>query len=65
MTRILEHGGTLLIANLTSFNTAGQPAGWSADADGQPRFCIDHYMDERVEWVRWRGMSDILCKRPL
>jgi SAM-dependent methyltransferase len=65
MTRVLEHGGTLLIANLTSFNTAGQPAGWSADADGQPRFCIDHYMDERVEWVRWRGIRIHNWHRPL
>jgi len=65
MTRVLAHGGTLLIANLTSFNTAGQPAGWTADADGQPRFCIDHYMDERADWVCWSGIRIHNWHRPL
>src|ERR1700694_1861517 len=51
MWRVLAPGGTLLIANLTSFNTAGQPNGWVRDADGNPRFCIDHYMEERADWV--------------
>ena len=40
MCRVLAPGGTLLIANLTSFNTAGQPNGWVRDADGDPRFFI-------------------------
>jgi SAM-dependent methyltransferase len=65
MCRVLEPGGTLLIANLTSFNTAGQPDGWVQDADGNPRFSIDHYMEERAEWVQWRGIRIHNWHRPL
>jgi ubiquinone/menaquinone biosynthesis C-methylase UbiE len=43
MNRVLEPGGSLLIANLTSFNTACQPNEWVGDAAGNPRFFIDHY----------------------
>jgi SAM-dependent methyltransferase len=65
MVRVLAPEGTLLIANLTSFNTAGQPQGWAPDADGNPRFCIDHYMEERPEWVSWHGMRVHNWHRPL
>jgi len=65
MSRVLEPRGTLLIANLTSFNTAGQPNGWVRDADGNPRFYIDHYMEERADWVRWRGIGIYNWHRPL
>jgi SAM-dependent methyltransferase len=65
MCRVLAPGGTLLIANLTSFNTAGQPDGWVRDADGHPRFCIDHYMKERTDWVEWRGIRIHNWHRPL
>jgi SAM-dependent methyltransferase len=65
MSRVLEPRGTLLIANLTSFNTAGQPNGWVQDADGNPRFCIDHYMDERADWVHWSGIGIYNWHRPL
>ena len=65
MVRVLKPGGALLIANLTSFNTAGQPAAWTKDADGTQRFFIDHYMEERAEWVRWRGIRVQTWHRPL
>ncbi len=65
MCRVLEPGGTLLIANLTSFNTAGQPNGWVRDADGSSRFCIDHYMEEHADWVRWHGIRVHNWHRPL
>lgn len=65
MARVLKPGGTLLIANLTSFNTAGQPADWVKEADGTRRFSIDHYMTERAEWVRWRGIRVQNWHRPL
>lgn len=55
MVAALRPGGTLLIANLTSFNTAGQPDGWTRDREGTLRFAIDHYMDERPVWMSWRG----------
>jgi len=56
MARVLRPRGTLLIANLTSFATAGADGGWQPHADGRLRFCIDHYLDERAEWVSWRGI---------
>ena len=65
MARVLKPGGAVLIANLTSFNTAGQPAAWVKDADGTQRFFIDHYMEERAEWVRWRGIRVQTWHRPL
>ena len=60
----LRAGGTLLIANLTSFSTAGMPTGWTSDGD-EPRFLIDHYLEERAVWVRWRGIRIRNWHRPL
>ena len=65
MAAVLRPGGTLLIANLTSFNTAGQPDGWRTDASGASRFAIDHYLDERAIWVEWRGIRIRNWHRPL
>lgn len=63
MARVLRPGGTLLIANLTSFGTAGQS--WKRDAEGKRYFCIDHYLEERVEWAAWRGIRIHNWHRPL
>lgn len=65
MTAALRPGGTLLIANLTSFNTAGMPDGWRRDGDGVSRFSIDDYMEERPIWVAWRGIRLQNWHRPL
>jgi len=65
MVDALRPGGTLLIANLTSFNTAGMPDGWTTGSDGRRRFCIDHYLDERAVWVSWRGIRVQNWHRPL
>ncbi|MHC2618292.1 SAM-dependent methyltransferase [Bradyrhizobium huanghuaihaiense] len=65
MVGALRPGGTLLIANLTSFNTAGQPDGWTRDREGDMRFAIDHYMDERPIWVSWSGIRIQNWHRPL
>ncbi|KAA2235675.1 class I SAM-dependent methyltransferase [Salinarimonas soli] len=65
MVAALRPGGTLLIANLNSFNTAGMPDGWTLDAEGEPRFCIDHYLEERAIWVGWRGIRIQNWHRPL
>ncbi|AWB25604.1 class I SAM-dependent methyltransferase [Methylobacterium currus] len=62
MARVLAPGGTLLIANLTSFSTAG---GWSEDADGVRSFRIDGYLDERAEWAEWHGIRVHNWHRPL
>lgn len=53
MARVLRLGGTLLIANLTSFGTAG---GWSRALFGRARFVLDHYLEERAAWVSWDGI---------
>lgn len=65
MVRVLRPGGTLLIANMTSFYTAGPPEGWTNDHDGTPRFVIDDYMDDRADWVGWRGVHIQNHHRPL
>jgi len=65
MVEALRPGGSLLLANLTSFNTAGMPEGWTKEADGRERFCIDHYLEERAVWVGWRGIRVLNRHRPL
>jgi len=65
MVMAVRPGGCLLIANLTSFNTAGMPEGWRDDRGGEPRFCIDHYLEERAAWVHWRGIRIQNWHRPL
>lgn len=63
--RVLVPGGTLLIANLQAFNTASPDQGWTHEPDGSRRFCIDHYFEERAEWVAWRGIRIRNWHRPL
>lgn len=65
MAACLRPGGTLLIANLNSFNTAGSASGWITDSDGQARFVIDHYLDERAVWLEWRGIRIKNWHRPM
>ncbi|GLQ52897.1 class I SAM-dependent methyltransferase [Devosia nitrariae] len=62
MARVLKPGGSLLIANLNSFNTAG---GWETREDGTRYFVIDNYLTERSEWFSWRGISIRNWHRPL
>ena len=65
MVAALRPGGMLLIANLTSFNTAAMPEGWHLDSEGRERFCIDRYMEERAVWVGWNGIQVQNWHRPL
>ena len=65
MVAAMRPGGTLLVANLTSFNTASPPTGWTTDAAGEKRFYIDDYMTERATWVGWRGIRIRNWHRPL
>ncbi|MEG3146383.1 class I SAM-dependent methyltransferase [Sphingomonas sp. RT2P30] len=62
MGRVLRPGGSLLIANLASFSTAGS---WSVDLLGRVRFAIDHYLVERAAWASWRGIRVRNWHRPL
>lgn len=62
MARVLRPGGAILVANLNSFNTAGQ---WHRRPDGTRYFGLDHYLEERAEWVAWRGIEIRNWHRPL
>ena len=54
MTRVLKSGGALLIANLTSFNTAQDKAGRVSD-----------YLEPRASWVEYRNIRILNHHRPL
>jgi SAM-dependent methyltransferase len=65
MARVVRPGGRVLIANLTSFGTAGMEGGWQVGPDGVERFTIDRYLEERAESVAWRGIRIENWHRPL
>lgn len=65
MHRVLRSGGHLLIANLTSVWSASNPTGWRTGPDGSAQFMIDHYMDERADWVGWANLRVLNWHRPL
>lgn len=66
MVRVLKPGGRLLIANLTSFNTAGLGGlGWIRTAGGKPAYAFDRYLEERVEWITWADIRIRNWHRPL
>jgi len=66
MARVLKPNGTLLVANLTSFASAAA-SGWVRNAAGEPLHChpVDHYLEERCEWVEWAGIRIQNWHRPL
>jgi len=66
MTRVLKVGGTLLIANLTSFTSACAAQGWVRDEHGRAlHFPVDRYLEEFAQWVEWRGIKIENWHRPL
>lgn len=66
MVRVLRPGGRLLIANLTSFNTAGLGGlGWIRTTNGKPAYAFDRYLEARVEWITWAGIKVRNHHRPL
>lgn len=66
MARVLRPGGTLLIANLNGFNTAGAESGWIRGLGRQLKhYPVDYYLDERGFWTEWRGIRIINHHRPL
>ena len=66
MARVLKCGGTLLIANLTSFSSAAAP-GWVYGNTGKAIHChpVDNYLDERAEWFERDGIRIKNWHRPL
>ncbi|HWU79236.1 MAG TPA: class I SAM-dependent methyltransferase [Caulobacter sp.] len=66
MVRVLRPGGTLLVANLTSFSTARVHDGWQRGLLGQKtHFAIDRYLEPRAERQSWRGIEIVNWHRPL
>jgi SAM-dependent methyltransferase len=66
MARVLRPGGSLLIANLNSFNTACVNPGWIKDSDGQRLYYpIDNYLQESATWIEYRGIRVINHHRPM
>jgi SAM-dependent methyltransferase len=66
MARVLKPGGTLLVANLTSFSTARANGGWRRDLLGRPiHFAIDRYLEARSSLESWRGIRIVNWHRPL
>jgi len=69
MARVMAPGGRLLIANSNGFNTAGDGddnLGWARYADGtKAYFRIDRYLEERSQWIEWRGIRVRNHHRPL
>ena len=63
--RVLQAGGSLLIANLQPFNTACTAQGWQNDWFGRKRFCIDHYFETRPIESHWRGIRIQNWHRPM
>lgn len=66
MARVLRPGGHLLIANSTSFNTAGMEHDWRYNERGERvAFQIDRYLDARAGWAEWKGIRIVNYHRPL
>ena len=68
MARVLKPSGRLLIANSTGWNTAGdaEGLGWARDASGaKTHFRIDNYLQERAQWIEWKGIRILNHHRPL
>lgn len=63
---MLKPGGALLIANLSSFNTACVDSGWVKDSAGQHlHYPVDNYLEERSQWIEYRRIRVVNHHRPL
>ncbi len=66
MSRVVAPGGSLLIANLTSFNSAGLETGWIEDAEGRiQHYPVDRYLEDRSAFVSFRYFELEAWHRPL
>ncbi|MBP6633947.1 MAG: class I SAM-dependent methyltransferase [Kofleriaceae bacterium] len=66
MARVLAPNGTLLVVNLTAFNTAGAGLRWQRDESGRKAvYQFDRYMEERADWEEWKGIRILNHHRPL
>jgi SAM-dependent methyltransferase len=66
MARVLAPGGSLLIANLTGYFTAGEAQGWVRDEQGRAlHYPVDRYLEEFPQRVHWEDISVDNWHRPL
>lgn len=66
MSRVLQPGGTLLVANLNSFITPRAAQGWVKDDTGERlHYPVDRYLDEFPFSLEWAGISIRNWHRPL
>jgi SAM-dependent methyltransferase len=66
MARVVKPGGSLLIANLTGFTSAGAVQGWVRDPQRRGlHFPVDNYLDEFPFWLEWAGIRIENWHRPL
>lgn len=65
MARVLRPEGTLLVANLSPFETS-YPTGWARSKAGRPlHYTGERYMDEFSDWVEFLGLRVQNWHRPL
>ena len=65
MARVLAPGGTLFVANLTSFSTARVNAPAFLRAADRTGVRIERYLEHRSGWEAWRGIRIRNWHRPL
>ena len=66
MARVLRPGGSLLVANMTSFVSACVSDGWVDDESGRRLYYkVDRYLDEFPLWLEWSGIRIESWHRPL
>jgi len=66
MCRVLKPGGSLLVANSTSFTSACAAQGWIRDEDGcRLHYPLDRYLEEFPYTAEWAGISVTNWHRPL
>jgi ubiquinone/menaquinone biosynthesis C-methylase UbiE len=66
MTRVVRPGGSLLIANITSFVSPCVGDGWAKDGSGRHLyFKVDRYLEEFPQWFEWSGIRIENWHRPL
>jgi SAM-dependent methyltransferase len=66
MVRVLRPGGSLLIANITSFVSSCLSDGWVTDENGRRlHYKVDRYLDEFPQWLEWEGIRIENWHRPL
>lgn len=64
--RVTVPGGSVLVANMNSFNTAGQHIGWvEASPELEAHYPVVNYLSRRADWVAWAGIRIQNWHRPL